>query len=158
MLYHTHQSTSLLIGSLLYNPLNITNPLPYFTSILVTSLIPDMDSPKSKINQYNPLSFTTSKLKHRGITHSILGVLIFSILSIFLFNKFPNLLKGSIVGYSSHLLGDYFTRWGIPLQYPFNKKRNKAPITFTTGSNTEYIIFIISIILFGLKLKNIMGI
>lgn len=148
MKYYTHQSTSLLIGNYFYSLIPNINPLLYFSSIFISSIIPDIDHSNSKINKYNPLSFITSKLKHRGITHTIIGYLIFITIISFLFNLNYSIIIGSTIGYLSHLLGDYFTHRGIPLKKHKHKyKYYHSPISFRTGSIIENIIFILSLIL-----------
>ena len=38
------------------------------------------------------------------------------------------------VGYMSHIIADMFTNRGVPLFYPFIKKKFKMPLTFRVGS------------------------
>ncbi|WP_258871674.1 metal-dependent hydrolase, partial [Halobacillus trueperi] len=45
-----------------------------------------------------------------------------------------------IIGVVSHLFGDYITKKGIPLAYPFSKKYLQFIFTFRTGSNSERLI------------------
>lgn len=74
---------------------------------------------------------------HRnGITHSLTGLLSFS--GVFGYTAISYGFSGSalpfIIGYGTHLLGDMMTSRGIPLFYPFKKKKYKFPITFSVGS------------------------
>ncbi|WP_163528395.1 metal-dependent hydrolase [Halobacillus ihumii] len=80
---------------------------------------------------------------HRKMTHSVLFIfliggycyLIDSFLAVPL-----NYFIGLLVGVCSHLLGDFITKKGIPLLYPFSKKHFRFIVTFTTGSSAEKMI------------------
>lgn len=74
---------------------------------------------------------------HRdGVTHSLAGLLCF----VFVFGFFAttyhykDLIIPFAIGYGSHLLGDMFTSRGVPLYFPFKKKKYKMPLTYTVGS------------------------
>lgn len=74
---------------------------------------------------------------HRnGTTHSLTGYLCF----LWTFGYaasdlgFKNLVIPFSIGYVLHLLADMFTSKGIPVFYPFIKKKFKMPVTFTVGS------------------------
>jgi inner membrane protein len=74
---------------------------------------------------------------HRnGITHSLTGFLCF--VGIFGYAAVAYDFKNSIfpfaIGYGAHLLGDMFTNRGIPLFFPFSKKKFKMPVTYAVGS------------------------
>lgn len=74
---------------------------------------------------------------HRnGVTHSLTGFLCF--LGIFGYSAayygFRECIIPFVIGYTSHLICDMFTNRGIPLFFPFRKKKFKMPITFAVGS------------------------
>jgi inner membrane protein len=74
---------------------------------------------------------------HRdGITHSLTGLLCFAGVLGFVANtyNFKEVIFPFIIGYGMHLLCDMLTSKGVPLFYPFNKKKYKFPVTFTVGS------------------------
>jgi inner membrane protein len=50
--------------------------LPFIIFVVFASLLPDVDHPGSEVSNYLP--FVSKFFKHRGITHSIFGVTIFS--------------------------------------------------------------------------------
>lgn len=87
---------------------------------------------------------------HRnGITHSLVGLLGFVAIVGCAANAY-NLTNCTVpfaIGYGLHLLGDMLTARGIPLFYPFSKKKFKAPLTFVVGSRFGNFIegFIISV-------------
>lgn len=74
---------------------------------------------------------------HRmGLTHSILGMIIFSVVLSF-FARIYELIYVEFyffLGFLFHLICDMCTKRGVPLLYPFNNKKFKLPLTFTTGS------------------------
>lgn len=80
--------------------------------------------------------------KHRGFTHSALGLFLFMVTIKLLTKEYGYLFEGwgFIVGYFSHLLSDFFTEAGIAIFYPVDDDYYGAPIRFKTGSYTEKII------------------
>ena len=88
-----------------------------------STLLPDIDHAKSKINQYLP-SFISSiiidKWTHRGPTHKPLFLisymaLVYGVIIYFKLYEYQELiLVTAFVGYVSHLLGDAMTTYGIP--------------------------------------------
>lgn len=107
------------------------------------SLLPDIDHPKSKFGSKVPfISIPLSMIfGHRGITHSLLAIVGLAFAWWYFLSGAPDtfLLKALVIGYLSHLLGDFFTNSGIPLLYPW-RKRIVSPVTFSTGSFTEQLL------------------
>ena len=110
-----------------YLPLRRT-PLNIFlliTSILLGSLLPDIDHPNSILGRYIPfISKPLNKhIGHRSLTHSIFFILSL-VLAISLIG-FKVFAFGLGVGMLSHLLLDLF--WpgshGVAFLYPFYKRR-----------------------------------
>lgn len=152
--------------------------LIFFGFILIGSLFPDIDTPKSQLGRYFwtlaiiivsgiltvviyfPTIFTTIPLYlksisllhlpfllvfsgHRKFTHSLLFFLLlclYSLLTKIYFHIPLFYFTGFLCGVASHLIGDYITKRGIPLFYPFSKKYFKFVLTFRTGSSKEHII------------------
>ncbi|MBC2582823.1 metal-dependent hydrolase [Clostridium sp. DJ247] len=160
--------------------LSIYNSLPgrfnYFgiLVVIVASVLPDIDHPKSIINKYilpfkNKLTKVTlyscmgivilwydyihtnepvvkalgisliivAISSHRnGLTHSLLGMIMFSFIVGYMGNMYgiQYLVYYFMIGYGMHLLCDMATNKGIPLWYPFRKKKVKLPITYSTNS------------------------
>lgn len=100
-------------------------------------LLPDIDHPSSTFGRRIwPVSLIISKVfGHRGITHSLLAV---SGLTFLLFSGYhlPAVSLGLIVGYLSHLLGDFITPHGIPLLWPYSKCY-RIPCPIRTGGFGE---------------------
>lgn len=142
--------------------------------VFVSSLLPDIDHPKSIFNKYILLfKNKASKIavyscsgvlvlwydylytrepamkalgimliiialsSHRnGLTHSLLGMIIFSFLAGYLGNMYNihYIVYYFLIGYGSHLICDMATNRGVPLLYPFSKKKFKFPFTYKTNS------------------------
>lgn len=142
--------------------------------VIFASLFPDIDHPKSIINQY-VLPFKNGITKkvvyiclgiivlwfdyiytnepalkamggsfiaigissHRnGLTHSLIGLIIFTFISGYIEEKYNinYMTQYFTIGYGMHLIGDMCTKKGIPLFYPFVKKKMKLPLTYKVGS------------------------
>jgi len=108
---------SIHVAIALFLYLSMFSPdIPNIIGLLLGSLLPDIDTPHSTLGKYNLLSYFMS---HRGFTHTLLGLAIFSFL---VYGIFPNISKGFIFGYYLHLLMDFLTPQGIMWLYPFSKK------------------------------------
>ncbi|MBF0168255.1 MAG: metal-dependent hydrolase [Alphaproteobacteria bacterium] len=99
------------------------------------ALLPDIDHPKSWVGKRLALVSVplAALIGHRGLTHSLLAVLAFSL---FLgFAGTSSLAAPLAVGYLSHLLADGFTLSGVPLFWPL--KRTYGIPLIRTGSPLE---------------------
>lgn len=126
-----HLSASIIAGAIssimLYE--GIESAIYYTIGCSIGSILPDIDSPKSIIGRFcRPLSILINHyLGHRGLTHAPIIPIIF--MFILKYNIFPisellyKLLFGLIAGYFIHLLQDLCTIRGIPILYPFSKKK-----------------------------------
>ena len=149
MTYTTHALSGVVLALSYAEFSGVTmDPLALGITILASSL-PDIDEPHSKAGK--KVSGFSKVIKsifgHRSITHSLLGLVIFSYIYIRTAN-FLNItgfyLNFFIIGYAGHLLGDLFTNSGIPLLYPISQKF-KFPL-FKTGSIMEGIIQMILVL------------
>lgn len=89
---------------------------------------------------------------HRnGLLHSLTGMIFFMIMIGYTCRRYslPPLVYPFGIGYGSHLMGDMFTKMGVPLFYPFSKRKFKFPYTYKVGSKTGKLIEEI-IMVFGL--------
>ena len=166
------------IGGMIY--VAICNKLPgkfnYIGIIVVilASILPDIDHPKSMINKYIlPFKNKTTKVTiyvclgiiilwfdflytkdialkflaltfiiiglstHRnGLLHSLTGMMLFMLMIGYVCTKYslPPLVYPFTIGFGSHLIGDMGTKMGVPLFYPFFKKKVKFPYTYESGS------------------------
>ena len=88
---------------------------------------------------------------HRTWTHSLLflGILVLYFQLLGQWIVIPTHVQlGIVVGVTSHLFGDYLTKQGIPLFYPFTRKRYRFILTFRTGSLIEKVL-IIALLIFN---------
>ncbi|WP_374724106.1 metal-dependent hydrolase [Calidifontibacillus erzurumensis] len=131
----------------------LNSPLEYgvfISSVLFGALLPDIDEPHSKLGRKLPLIAYPMNwfFGHRHITHSILFILLTTILGVLLSFAFKWTLilpLGLGIGVFSHILGDYLTNSGVPLFAPLTKKRYKFIFTFKTGGFIEKIVGILLI-------------
>lgn len=102
---------------------NLTSDAVMLGSTLVGALLPDIDSSKSIINRYLPLKLSYF-FHHRGLTHSLLGLIIFGGLLYWLFHGLmPTILPlylGLVIGYALHLVEDGFSQAGVRWLAPFS--------------------------------------
>jgi membrane-bound metal-dependent hydrolase YbcI (DUF457 family) len=108
------------------------------------SLAPDIDQPTANIWDAIPLGKLFGKVTaralggHRHISHSFIGVLLFSFLITWLAHNLPPnwffvsdlLIKSFIIGYVAHLLADSFTIEGVPLFWPLDITFGIPPAPF----------------------------
>lgn len=96
-------------------------------SISIGSLLPDIDSSNSLINKR--LKIKPKYLTHHGVCHSLIGWLIFCLISLIVLLPIICKMKligtmiylGFIFGYILHLIEDSFSRSGIIWTYPFGE-------------------------------------
>lgn len=113
----------------------------------VGALLPDIDSPYSKIGRKVPIlpKLLTITVGHRGLLHSLPGAIIVSLLlaavaKIFLPGTFTGLLALVMAGYLSHLFMDLFTSRGCPLLWPL-PIRFRLPIIHTGSPAERLVVF-----------------
>lgn len=175
MMASTHGIIAITFLSLFYwiYP-SFTKTLPYIYALMAVtagSLAPDIDHPKSLISQKNLVFFYTSKAVssvtgHRGLTHSIIAGLLFTILisiGLFFYNAIY-LAPAFFFGYVAHLIADSLNpsgvKWLQPINNDFELKLDKTfvgkRITVVTGGRAESVIATIFALAFaGLVLLNL---
>jgi len=131
MLYKTHAAGGLAAGLILTG-----DPISGLIS-MVSALLPDMESPDSFIGRKLPVISHLNKMVfgHRQAFHSLLGSLVFFLLSLLLVKVFHLPMKyglAVLIGYLSHLALDSFNPEGVPWLWPF-KFRLKIPLTEPGG-------------------------
>ncbi|HIH52410.1 hypothetical protein AUJ61_01825 [Candidatus Pacearchaeota archaeon CG1_02_30_18] len=135
MLFKTHVIISLFGGLLLMSYFN--NSFLFLGMVLISTLIPDLDSFNSKIGKRFSSRVLTSFTKHRGIMHSLLFLIIIYLL---LYFYFQILSFGFLIGYSVHLFCDLITKQGLRLFYPLKFKISGF---IKTGGKMEGFLFLI---------------
>lgn len=141
MMGYTHFPGGLVSGCLM--ALLMHEPTTAEVTLVVAcggfgGLLPDIDSPKSKISQmFPPIGFVMSRIfTHRGTTHTFLFWGLFFALLSFLFPELSLLFLAMFVGVGSHLLLDACTMKGCKMFQPFYKKKIRFS-KIRTGSGTE---------------------
>ncbi|EMS35964.1 hypothetical protein G653_03947 [Candidatus Liberibacter americanus PW_SP] len=120
--------------------------------------LPDIDHPKSFISRrFKISSFITSHiLTHRGFTHSILSVVLFSLLINNCLKEASIINKGlhdsMIIGYISHLIADMFTKSGIQLFWPYRMRFSFPILSPNTPLKEGF--FCVLILIFAIIIPN----
>jgi inner membrane protein len=78
-------------------------------------------------------------LKHRGITHTLLALIVSSAAMLIVS---PQLALIWGISYSTHLAGDSITKMGIPALYPLNKKYYGLKLIKTKGAEDLLILLL----------------
>lgn len=148
MMFQTHLAFSLFIGLFLME--RFSNKYLFLGLLLFGSLLPDLDTPYSKLGRkIKPISGLIKFLfGHRKLFHSLLiAVLIFVI-----FNYILDMyLVGAALfsGFVLHLVMDGLTREGINFLYPFAKFRVSGFVK--TRGFFDWLLLFVFIFLIGLK-------
>lgn len=177
----THKIVGLTLGLGALIAMNDVSYMPAtLAAVLLFSylgaLLPDIDQPASELLSKLPLGsghavghIINPFIKHRNITHSILGYLIVNFLVILLFFKIPDywgihpmpVIIAFGLAYLAHLFADMFTVEGIPLLYPYKRFFGIPPkpfdgIRIETGQWFENLIIFpsINIILIVIIISN----
>lgn len=113
------------------------NGLFYYGTSYIASTLPDWD--------------IKLKIKHRGITHTLLTSIVLTGITYLATQSLP-ITIGLFMGYVSHLMGDMMTVSGVPLLAPLSKKRFRFPIHYSMAKvkrneihPLESLIFLLSI-------------
>lgn len=146
MMLRTHLAFGFLIGMLSLNYLNVPNIYLFLGIVCISSILADVDSSKSRIGKkIKTLSWTIEKtFGHRNIFHSIFPLVAIIIL-FFFYLKWNVVGMAMIIGYSSHLFIDCFTRMGIGFLHPISKKRITG--FMKTGGLLEHLLFVMIVVL-----------
>ena len=143
MRYYTHLAFSFLVGIFLIKYLSIYNQILFIVLFMGFSLLPDIDKVQSKVSsKIKVVSFIVRFfLGHRGLMHSIwIPILLYLLVFMFSFE----IAIAISFGYLSHLILDGLTPSGVKLLWPLKKKLKGF---IRTGSLTEYLVFVLLIIL-----------
>jgi len=134
----THLAMSVLVAIMFFG--QVSNKILFLAVLLVSTVIPDIDTGFSTIGKkwfLRPLQFF---VKHRGIFHSFTFCIV---VSFFLSYSWPLLVLPFFLGYGFHLFLDSFTKDGI---MPFWPWRKTSSWHITTGSRMETSFFIVLIV------------
>jgi inner membrane protein len=147
MRFYTHLVFGFLAGLFLwkFSLVSTANIYIFFVFVLLGSLLPDIDTPNSKMgHKFGIVSDIISKVfGHRGIIHTIWG----GLLLCGIFWYFIHKVYGAALfyGFISHLIADGFTIMGINFTHPFARVRLSGFIE--TGSVLEHVFLVVTAIL-----------
>jgi len=164
MIGRTHQlfgftvvySTALIMP---YVDINTQTLIASIICVSLGSLAPDLDSQDNVIYSLVPAGrkiisevFERAFGKHRSISHSVLGVFIIGIGTKWLITNIPTengfdalaLWYAFMISFVTHLFGDFLTRDGIPLLWPWKYRFGFPPFRFmrfkTGGWVEDYLV------------------
>lgn len=171
MLARAHSLCSIAIveaGLLATHHLVTNRPVPLLIMLAATgvgALLPDVDQHNSTASRNSPINFSFF-FRHRGITHTIVGWIVFSVILYYLMNYFRIiplnaaifsddwgcLWLGLVVGYILHLIEDGFSRGGINWLWPLTKKPLKLWPHYKVGGKFEnFLTFLAKLSLLGVS-------
>jgi len=143
MLYRTHLLAGAAAGLVLAGNSDIL--LMSVGTAGIAALLPDLDSPHSKLGRLVPfISWPLNiTIGHRGVLHSLLAAIAISLLMMIIRIWYPisnNFIFAVFVGYVSHLVLDSFNPSGVPWLWPL-KIHFRVPL-IQTGSILERLVVI----------------
>jgi inner membrane protein len=141
-------------------------PAYIYPAAVAAAWLPDIDNPRSTLgNGLNRLKNPTLNLLsrpvswalrttsfvlvrtvgHRTMTHSLVGVLLFSLLVLLFLGRFPNLAIALVAGYASHVLADALNTRGVPLLWPMGKPFRLLPGGVRSGGAVEVAVALVAL-------------
>jgi|TARA_Y100000310_G_C20679445_1_gene815038 inner membrane protein len=143
-MFKTHLAFGLLIALFVSEFLGLEEKLLFISVCVVSSILPDIDTPFSKIGRkFPPISWLFNILfGHRGLMHTIY----FPLLIYFIFRAFgQHLFAGAFfLGYMSHLIIDMLNIKGIYFFFPLNRTRLNGFIK--SGGVLEWVLFVLILV------------
>ena len=105
---------------------NIIESVFFYTAVILGSILPDIDTPKSYLGHKFKILSTIlyEAFGHRTLTHSILFITIVFFISA-LFTGVNSVNAGLMLGSLLHILGDMTTASGVAAIYPVSRKKYK---------------------------------
>ena len=147
MLFHTHILLGITFFLLLEDLFSGGNEIIFFLLVLLGSILPDLDSARSRINRWSGIIgiIIAFFFRHRGIMHSLfLHLLLFFTITL-TFDVYY--ASGLFLGYLAHVVGDGATRGGLMVFYPFSKYKIKGPIRVGSFSENLILVLLVGIII-----------
>ena len=141
-------------------------PAYVYPAAVAAAWLPDIDNPRSTLgnglNQLKnptlnllsrPLSWTLKttsfvlirSVGHRTMTHSLAGILLFSLLVLLFLGRFPNLVLALVAGYASHVFADALNTRGVPLLWPMGKPFRLLPGGVRSGGAVEVAVALVAL-------------
>lgn len=123
MMGRTHMAIGVAVALPVIKYLDL--PYVYMTGSIIGSVAPDWD--------------LYLGIKHRTITHSLLFLLISSVL-VGVFNIDMAILW--FIAYALHLIADSFTKMGVPFLFPFIKKKYGLKLIYASGAEDLFVLLV----------------
>jgi inner membrane protein len=82
---------------------------------------------------------------HRTLTHSILGILLFSLPVLLFLGGFPNISLALVAGYASHVFADALNTRGVPLLWPAGRPFRLLPGGVRSGGAVEVAVALLAL-------------
>ena len=141
-------------------------PAYVYPAAVAAAWLPDIDNPRSTLgNGLNrlknptlnllsrPLSWTLKttsfvlirSVGHRTMTHSLAGILLFSLLVLLFLGRFSNLVLALVAGYASHVFADALNTRGVPLLWPMGKPFRLLPGGVRSGGAVEVAVALVAL-------------
>jgi len=154
-MFKTHLAFSVFAAILFIHYYRPKSPLLFSLVLLFSSILPDIDTRKSKIGRKTwPLcSLFSTVFGHRGFFHTA-WIPIAGFLALRHFGHFE-LALAFFSGYSLHLLCDISTAEGLKVFSPLWKKHFRG--IMKTGGVMEHLVLLLVCISIGLLLVRILG-
>lgn len=158
-IFNIRDMNYLIVGDL-FNP----DLIKFYLAVILGTLLPDIDHANSKIGRKLPIINKLLRLfgiKHRGLTHSIIGV----VLVVLFFHQLhikgwigELVLLGLIIGYISHLMADMLNPQGIPLFFPNELKFSLLKINTSSWKENLFSVIVLFLLsAFILQLRGIIN-
>lgn len=157
MLYKGHLATTeaIVLSTLVLKEVSLVSMVPPLLFIGLGTMIPDIDHPDSKVGQkFNRIAtFIHKKFGHRSITHNVLFILCWLVLSYlsFLFNLkwLSTIFVYLAIGVYLHLLVDAYSISGVNWFYPiFKRNKRRRILKYKSGGLFERIwLFLMMVII-----------
>ena len=151
MMFRTHLAIG-VFASLVFLPL-VDNPFPFVGIVVLASLLPDIDTPFSKVGRNVPAKIVQVGTEHRGLLHSLtFAGLISLLISVF----YPVFSFGFFLGYSTHLIGDAFTKKGITPFWPYSRvAKGVIPMNGVIEKGIFFTFVMLDVLFVGVRLLNV---
>jgi inner membrane protein len=79
------------------------------------------------------------------MTHSLAGILLFSLLVLLFLGRFSNLVLALVAGYASHVFADALNTRGVPLLWPMGKPFRLLPGGVRSGGAVEVAVALVAL-------------
>ncbi|MEM4336425.1 MAG: metal-dependent hydrolase [Candidatus Woesearchaeota archaeon] len=137
-MFRTHIVVGFLAALFLIEHINYKNQILFTALVVIGSLLPDIDHPKSKIGKN--FKIISMFFEHRGFFHSLFVMPLLALI-IFYLTRTNYYSIPLLTGYLSHIVMDLLTKEGVMLFHPLSKMRIRGLVK--TGGILEKILFFI---------------